>query len=153
MPTVEEKCVEFCGGREEFNINSVSERRKIAFQLAKYLLDSDAINTVWNCSPQYKIKDTIVSYLRYLDEGTIGQLLTKGLDLNIEIHNGVTRFTWMIGNAEKDWADELSDKYQTREQRLTWINKTDSMIRFTENLCFILLKLRYVIRHNFHESF
>lgn len=134
MPTVEEQCIEFCGGSEEYNL-SIADRARIAPQLSTCLLDANAVNAVWNCSSQYHTKDTIISYLRYLDEDVIGQLLEKGLNLNLEVHSGVTQFTWIIGNAENDWANlllQMSEKYQSREQRLTWINNTDSMMRVTE---------------------
>lgn len=134
MPTVEERCIEICSGNEASNLDH-ADRVKIAPQLAQYLLDTNAVNTVWNCNPQYQTKDSIISYLYYLNEDVIHQLLKKGLDLNLKVHSGLTQFTWLIGNAENDWANyllQLSEKYQSREQRLTWINKTDSMTRVTE---------------------
>lgn len=138
MPTVEEQCIELCGGRDMYHL-SVAEQAIIGPQLSRCLLDANAVNTVWNCNSQYHTKDTIVSYLMYLDEDVIGQLLGKGLNLNLEVHHGVTQFTWIIGNAENEWANfllQLSEKYQSREQRLTWINNTDSMIRATEKPLF-----------------
>ncbi len=134
MQTIEEQCIALCGGKEAYNLRDY-ERATIAPRLAACLIDANAVNTVWNCSPQYHTKDTIFSYFPYLDIEVIGQLLGKGLNLNLQVHNGCTQFTWLIGNAENDRAHSLlkmSEQYQTREQRLTWINTTDSMLRVTE---------------------
>ena len=134
MQTIEEQCIALCGGKEAFNLRD-NELATIAPRLAACLINATAVNTVWNCSPQYHTKDTILSYFSYLDETVIGELLGRGLNLNLVVHNGVTQFTWLIGNAENDKASgllQMSEKYQTREQRLTWINATDSMVRVTE---------------------
>ena len=46
--------------------------------------------------------------------------------------NGNAPFTFSIGNAENGWVDKMLDlaqQYQTREQRLIWINKPDKVMR------------------------
>ena len=59
-------------------------------------------------------------------------LLKKGLDLNLWHRNGLSPFTFSIGNAENDSVNEILDlagRYQTLEQRSIWLNKPDKMIR------------------------
>ncbi len=65
------------------------------------------------------------------------QLLAKGLDLNPELTKGALPFTWFIGNAQNTLVDQLltsAEQNQTLEQRLIWINKTDSMERYPQPL-------------------
>jgi hypothetical protein len=60
------------------------------------------------------------------------EFLKQGLDLNLLHTDGLAPFTYLIGNAENGRVDEMLDlaqQYQTREQRLIWINKPDKMIR------------------------
>lgn len=130
---IAQKCTDICGGIFGGSISTRKEKAEMGRVLAQYLIDAGSVSTLWICSKGYK--DSIMYYLRYLSDEQCSQLLEKGLDLNLQLQNGVVPFTWSIGNAENEWVYEMlemSAKYQTLEQRLIWINKTDSMIRFTE---------------------
>jgi ankyrin repeat protein len=134
MKTLEEQCIEICKYTyaDSFRRSSRAEALDIAQNLAKLLLDADAVNIQWRFDTPYMGIEGIVSFLQYMDDDLIGQLLAKGLDLNQETHNGVLPFTWFIGNAEHTLVDRLltsAEQNQTLEQRLVWINKIDAMTR------------------------
>jgi hypothetical protein len=60
------------------------------------------------------------------------EFLQRGLDLNLLHTHGMAPFTFSIGNAENDSVNrilDLAEQYQTREQRVVWINKPDKMMR------------------------
>ena len=138
MKTLEEKCSELSKGEydDTFRHNGDRERHTIAKKLARLLLDADAVNTRWCVKAPYPGTagtEGIVNFLQYIDDNDlIGQLLAKGLDLNQEHHSGILPFTWFIGNAQNDLVDKLltsAEQNQTLEQRLVWINRTDTMTR------------------------
>lgn len=126
MINIEDTCNQICNDTLAYKLlDAVSYKNmiEIASRLARYLLDVNAVNTVWYCSKPHSAQESILSFLPYLDEELIRQLLTRGLDLDID---------WMIGNAENDFVDKLLsyvESHQTLDQRLMWINKTDSMLR------------------------
>ena len=139
--TILEKCTDICGGCPYWELDK-SSRPTIGKSLAKYLLEIGFVNVVWPCRLHegLTLRDTIISYLCYLDTDLVCDLFTEGLDLNLLVHNGVAALTWMIGNAENDWVSyllRLSSKHQNLTQRLSWINKTDQMscVQESEQWC------------------
>jgi hypothetical protein len=137
VKTIEEICTEIC---ENTMVDYLDAEKKFAIapKLAKLLIDANAVNTTWTFQNPYNSRESIVFLLRYMDPGLIAELLQKGLDLNQnawgqkEDKGTVAPLTWMIGNAENDTVEQilaLAEQYQTPEQRLVWINKTDLMIR------------------------
>lgn len=132
--TTAQRCQEICLDSAEYE-HSYKERRNIANQLAEFLLSKNEINCIWNFNKPFSGKASIVNYINYLDANILKNLMEAGLDLNPIIHNGVACFTWMIGNAENNTVNfllEMATHSQTPELRKIWINKTDSMIRYTE---------------------
>jgi len=154
MPTIPDKCNQLCNdtlGYELINRVGYKNMIEIASKLARCLLSTNAVNTIWNCSNPRSGQETIISFLRYLDEELIGELLTKGLDLNNETSHGVLPFNWMIGNAENDFVNKILgqvENYQDIHQRLIWINKTDSMLRY-EKIDDESIKLCYGLFSNY----
>jgi hypothetical protein len=143
MKTLEEQCSELCGhtGADDLRYKcrieggDYSECCRVANELANLLLKESVVNLTWSCNREDGVyRDGIVNYLDYLSEDLQGQLLAKGLDLN-QLYNdiGTRPFTWLLGNAQNDLVSQLLDssmKNQTLDQRLVWINQTDSMVRY-----------------------
>ena len=84
----------------------------------------------------------------------IDKLLEKGLNLNQKFANGTLAFTWFIGNAQNSLVNKLltsAEINQKLDQRLTWINEKDSMIRLESiedaalSLCFGLFENEPII--------
>ncbi len=131
--TTEQRCQEICLDSAAYKHND-EEQKKIANQLAEFLLSQNEINCIWSFNNPYSGKASILDYIYYLDPNALIKLMKKGLDLNPIIHNGVACLTFMIGNAENSAVDFLLDmaaRYQTAESIKTWINKTDLMARWT----------------------
>lgn len=135
MPDIADKCNQICHDTQAaVLINNVGYKNmiEVAASLAHVLLDAHAVNTVWHCNQPRHAQESIISFLCYLDEELIKQLLINHLDLNIETHNGLPPFTSMINNAENDFVTKLLEhaaQHQSLNQRLIWINKTDSIQR------------------------
>lgn len=132
MPTTAQCCQEICLDSADYE-HTYEERRNIANRLAEFLLSKNEINCIWDFNKPFSGKASIVDYIYYLDQKTLKELMVKGLDLNPITHNGIVRFTWMIGNAENNTASFLLDmaaRYQPPESRKIWINKTDAMYRY-----------------------
>ena len=133
MKSLKDQCLEICkfSNADSFG-GSRADACDVARNLATHLLNADAVNMQWNFEKPYTGIEGIVSFLQYMDDDLIGQLLAKGLDLNQEQHNGVLPFTWFIGNAENDLVDKLltsAEQNQTIDQRLVWISKKDEIER------------------------
>lgn len=135
MPSIDYICSQLChdmpAGVLKNHIN-YKEMIAIASQLAQCLQNKNAVNTVWQCHKPKLTKESILSFLYYLDDTLINELLIQGLDLNIETDNGKLALTNMIGCGENDFVAKLLDhakNHQSLEQRLVWINKTDATIR------------------------
>ena len=107
MRTLAEQCTELCQSTQGDSIKPAQKRTRIAKELAKLLIDSGDVNTMWDFNTPDDGKEDITSYLQYMDDDLIGQLLKKGLNLNQQHSNGVRPFTWFIGNAQNDLVDEL----------------------------------------------
>ena len=141
MNSLKERCTLLCKNKHADTLlfNRDPEICHIAEELARLLLDTNAVNTKWRVesySGSGEEFEGIVNFLDYLDDDLRGQLLAKGLDLNQNLSfEGVVPFTWLIGNAQNKLVDELltsAEQNQTLDQRLVWINKTDTMMRYPE---------------------
>ena len=167
---LEEKCAGGCNNTSADDLRydcriaggDYSECVRVANALANLILNENAVNTTWSVSQSgVSSRDGIVNYLDYLSDDLQGKLLAKGLDLNQSYGRHSTPFTWLLGNAQNDLVSQLleSAKYnQTKEQRLVWINKTDSMARSelddnsVNEFCFGLFEADNMVVSDVHQT-
>ena len=152
MDQLQQTCATICDNKPHWK-HCWSDREIMANKLADLLLNSDIENSVnckWNvAADKFQCIDCIVEYLKVLKYETVNELLKRGLNLNLQVHMGVTCFTWQIGNAENDYVFSLLSRailFQTPEQLCSWINIKDNMIRGVEEGWFCKSLKPYYVR-------
>jgi DNA polymerase III delta prime subunit len=131
--SLQSQCHTICEKKSLSQHPQIEKKKEIALLLATYLLENSNVDFIWvTGDDSHKQEHSIMDYISYLDMRSKIKLLEAKLNLNPIKHGGVAMMTWMIADAMNNEVFILlllAEKYQTKQQVLNCVNKTDKMGR------------------------